>query len=75
MNRSTILRAIQKLPPDEQKALLRDMLALLSTTEKPFVAPKSSRLAGLFANGKPSPSDDDVARWLDEHRSEKYGQS
>ena len=75
MNRATILQAIQALPPEEQEALLADLLDLLPVVQEPLATPNSSRLAGLFNNGKPSPSDAEVTRWLDEHRQEKYEHS
>jgi len=31
------------------------------------------RLGGILATDKPPPSDEEVERWLDEHRMEKYG--
>ncbi len=30
-------------------------------------------MAGLASNGQKPPSDEEGARWLDEHRTEKYG--
>ena len=41
--------------------------------EDPLQRPDSAGLAGLLATGHTPPTDDDVARWRDEHRLERYG--
>lgn len=75
MNRAAILRAIQALAPDEQEELLGELLARLPLAEEPAAAPTSARLAGLFDNGQAPPTDEQVARWLDERRQERYERS
>lgn len=74
MNRAAILQAIQELPPEEQDALVSELLDTFAGVKEPPVTPHSSRLVGIFANGKTPPTDEEVAQWLGEHRGEKYGQ-
>lgn len=75
LDRDTILQAIRDWPPDEQMALVREILEQVRTplVEEPLAPPDSLGLAGLLANGKTPPSDEEVAQWLDEHWMEKYG--
>lgn len=72
MTRNAILQAIQALPPEEQEELIGEVLARLPLLEEPISSPNSSRLAGIFSNGQPPPSDAQVAQWLNERRQEKY---
>ncbi len=72
--RERILRDIQGWPVEEQVALARTILQRaeeLRQGQRPQVP--SAALRGLLANGQPAPSDEEVARWLDEARMEKYG--
>lgn len=62
MNRATIIQAIQTLPVEEQGALLRELLDLLPLADEPLTTPNSSRLAGIFSNGKTPPTDEEVAQ-------------
>jgi len=75
LDRQTILRTVQTWTAEEQLALVREILEQVPTplVEEPRVAPNSAGLAGLIANGKTSPTDEEVAQWLDERRSTKYG--
>jgi hypothetical protein len=75
LDRQTILRAVQSWPAEEQMALVREILeqAPAPIVEEPRVAPNSASLAGLIANGKTPPTDEEVAQWLDERRAAKYG--
>jgi hypothetical protein len=72
--REAILKAIATWPPEDQMALAQTILqhATTSSTMAPQ-QPSWREMAGLAAQGHSAPSDEDVARWLDEHRSEKYG--
>ena len=75
--RERILRAIQEWPVEEQVALARTILQRAEELQqgqqgqRPQVP--SAALRGLLANGQPAPSDEEVARWLDEARMEKHG--
>ena len=73
--RAEILQAIRKMLPDEQQDLALEILryARVSVRDEPRLLPDSGSLAGLLATGEPPPTDEEVAQWLDEHRSGKYG--
>jgi hypothetical protein len=75
LDRETILRAVRTWPPDEQRALAGEILrhAGVPPVEEPLVPPDSAGLADLLATGQAPPTDDEVARWLDERRVERYG--
>jgi hypothetical protein len=77
---------MNKLPSyqDIHSHLREDVIARI---EEPLVGPRANtqtpkppvrcgslrNLAGLLATDQPPPTDEDVARWLDEHKMEKYG--
>lgn len=78
-----ILRDIQEWSPDEQFALAQTILRRIahlrreqsgqpSTPSQASRVP-SSALRGLLANDRAAPTDEEVALWLDEARTEKYG--
>lgn len=76
-DRETVLKAIDAWPLEDQVALAQAILRRTTThmahnTETPQ-RPGWRQMAGLASNGQASPSDEEVARWLDEHRLEKYG--
>lgn len=75
LDRETILRVVRSWSPDEQVTLAREILEGVGTptVQEPLDPPNSHGLAGLFATGAQPPTDEDVARWLDERRLEKYG--
>jgi len=72
LDRTTILQAIQELPPEEQEELVSELFTLFSGVKEPPLSPHTSRLAGIFNTGKTAPTDEEVAQWLAEHRAEKY---
>ena len=82
LDRETILRAVRSWPAGEQIALAQEIL-LRAEEQRMEEHPRrrhwqrsriaSSELRGLLANGQPAPSDEEVARWLDEERMKKYG--
>jgi len=76
-DRETVLKAIEAWPLEDQVALAQVILRR-STTRSAHDAATSQRprwkhMAGLASNGQTPPSNEEVARWLDEHRIEKYG--
>jgi hypothetical protein len=75
LDRETILRAVQTWSPEEQMALVQEILEQVRAplVEEPRLPPDSAGLAGLIANGKTPPTDEEVAQWLDERRTAKYG--
>jgi hypothetical protein len=78
-----ILQDIQEWSPGEQFALALAILRrIMPSREEQRGQPAratqatrvpSSALRGLLANGQAAPSDEEVARWLDGARTEKYG--
>ncbi|HEV7127872.1 MAG TPA: hypothetical protein VGN32_10565 [Ktedonobacterales bacterium] len=75
LDRDAILRIIRDWSPDEQLALAQAILQQMGTPfiEEPLAPPDSRGLAGLIANGHTPPTDEEVARWLDEQCMEQYG--
>jgi CRISPR/Cas system-associated endonuclease Cas1 len=79
-DRDTILRVVATWQRDEQlalaEAILRHALSNIppNVREEPLAQPDTYRLTGIFAReGQTPPDDATVARWLDEHKIEKYG--
>jgi hypothetical protein len=76
-DREAILKAIEAWPLEDQVALAHMILQRSAAHTAPGAKtpqrPSWKRMAGLASNGQTPPSDDEVAQWLDEHRSEKYG--
>lgn len=76
LDRETILQVVRSWSPDdEQVTLAHEILdgVGVPAVEEPQDTPNSRGLAGLFSTGARPPRDEDVARWLDERRMEKYG--
>jgi hypothetical protein len=76
LDRETILRAFDELSADEQLRLAQEIRQRLSghTPSLPQ-QPSWRQMVNLASNGQLAPSDEQVAQWLDEHRTEKYGNS
>ncbi|MGZ3582958.1 MAG: hypothetical protein ACXWQR_13920 [Ktedonobacterales bacterium] len=76
LDRETILRIVRHWPINEQVALadaiLADARASMQPTMQPPAVP-SAALRGILSTGQPAPSDEEVARILDEERMKKYG--
>ena len=70
-----ILEIVRRWPPDQRLLLLRDISQTLSSTRKPLRPPRNtlSKALGLLSTKADAPSDEEVKRWGDEHRMEKYG--
>ena len=75
LDRETILHAVQAWARDEQVSLAQEIMrqAGMPLIEEPLDPPDSRGLAGLLANDQPLPTDEQVARWLEEDRMRKYG--
>ncbi|HEU5343313.1 MAG TPA: hypothetical protein VFX31_04350 [Ktedonobacterales bacterium] len=78
----TILRVIRKWPKDAQVELAREILREAEDNRKQQpsdTTPSSSRedsfrqLIGILATDQPAPSDEEIERWREERRMEKYG--
>ena len=74
-DRAELLRVIRTLPPDEQQLLAQEILGSVHRPlrEEPRLPHNFSLLDGLLATTNPPPTDEEVARWLDERRTAKYG--
>ncbi len=73
--REMLLRAIAAWPPEDQAAFAQTILRQAGAAGlwKPQ-RPSWRQMAGLAAlEGALAPTDIEAARWLNEHRSEKYG--
>ncbi len=76
LDRETILHLVETWPIREQVALADEILAIAHAA--PLAPPlppavSSAALRGIFANGRPAPSDEEVACILEEERMKKYG--
>lgn len=70
-----VLRVVQQWPTTRQIELVRDVLSAISPRiSLPLKRQKTlGRAFGLLANEKPAPTDAEVQRWLEDHRTEKCG--
>jgi hypothetical protein len=76
LDREAILQVVRQWPISEQVALADAILADARASTQPVLRPPavpSVALRGILSNGQPAPSDEDVARILDEERMKKYG--
>ncbi len=68
----SILALVRSWPAAQRFTLVQDLLVSLAPTEhEPRHTLEQAR--GLLAINRPVPSDEDVATWLDERRSQRYG--
>ena len=76
LDREAILRAIESWPQAEQLALARTILERANPSPGMPGASACSTwdaLYGIASSGGEPPSEEEVVRWLDEHKMEKYG--
>ncbi|HUY79177.1 MAG TPA: hypothetical protein VMV29_20585 [Ktedonobacterales bacterium] len=76
LDREAILHLVHHWPISEQVALADAILAEARAATQPVLQPPlvpSAALRGILSNGESPPSDEDVARILDEERMKKYG--
>jgi hypothetical protein len=70
----SVLRVVHTWPPAKRYLLIQDLLKTIEPREQEGLRPDTLRAAlGLLVTDQPAPSDEDVARWLHERRTEKYG--
>ncbi|MDB5333797.1 MAG: hypothetical protein JWP03_4948 [Phycisphaerales bacterium] len=71
----TVLKAISAWPPEQRMALAHDVLETVRHDAQTTSAPKQTlqRALGLGRGDAQPPNDREVAGWVDEHLSEKYG--
>jgi hypothetical protein len=75
-DRETILRIVRQWPINEQVALADAILAdarVGAEAPAPPPAIPSAALRGILATDQPPPSDEEVARILEEERMKRYG--
>jgi hypothetical protein len=70
-----ILNIVRQWPPGRRFTLVQDVLNTLAPeVALPRSRPKTLEKAlGLLATSQPAPTDEQIKRWLDERRMEKYG--
>jgi len=71
---NNIITTISSWPPEEKILLLQDILKSLKT-EWPHRPARQNTLEtalGLLVGNEPAPTDEEVKKWLTEHRLEKY---
>ena len=74
-----VLSAVDSWPRERRKALMRHLLETLD--DEPVDPDEKDRrrrealagLRGMLKTDAPPPTDEDIWRWLDERRTEKYG--
>jgi hypothetical protein len=73
-----VLERVQEWPTTSRLTLIQDIIETINREQMSALPEKRDTLStalGLLASSdKQPPTDDEVARWLDEHRMEKYGQ-
>jgi hypothetical protein len=71
----SILKQVEEWPPEERQALAMELLGRTAAAG-PLPPPRDtlSRARGLFKTAGVAPTDEEVDRWMDEHRMQKYGQ-
>jgi hypothetical protein len=70
-----ILTIVRSWPPAQRFTLIQEILTTLAPAEPSERVPQHTldQARGLLVSGRPAPSDEEIARWLDERRSERYG--
>ncbi|NCC33593.1 MAG: hypothetical protein EOM24_16490 [Chloroflexia bacterium] len=68
----TILRFVRSWPAAQRFALVQDVLGTLAPVERE-PRPTLPHARGLLATDQAPPSDAQVAEWLNERRTERYG--
>jgi hypothetical protein len=70
-----ILATVSTWSESQRRALARDILDTLAPETAKSLRRRVAlqRLDGVLAAVKPTPTDEDIQRWLDERRQEKYG--
>ena len=70
-----VLTIVRSWSPSQRFTLVQDVLKMLAPVEHPKRISQRTldQARGLLATGHPTPTDEDVAQWIDEHRAERYG--
>jgi hypothetical protein len=70
----SVLRVVHTWPAAKRYMLIHDLLKTIAPEEQD--RPRGDTLPqalGLLRTDQPAPSAEDIARWLHERRTEKYG--
>ncbi len=71
---TTVLHMVREWPARQRYLLVQELLKTLEPEAEQGKSEDTLKLArGLLTTGKPAPTDEEVKRWLEEHRLEKYG--
>lgn len=72
----TILTIVRDWPPAQQFMLVREVLRTLAPDAgaRPPGRETLAAARGLLATDRPAPTDQEITRWLEERRTERYGQ-
>lgn len=73
MTYEAILETIHQWPSTKRLTLVQDILQTLMPPPASHPRHTLERALGMLASDQPAPSDDDIQRWLEERRMEKYG--
>ena len=70
-----ILAVVRTWPAAQRFTLVQDVLSTLAPTQTAdsVSRPTLDQARGLLAATRPAPSDEQIAGWLDERRTERYG--
>jgi hypothetical protein len=70
-----VLTIVRSWSVSQRFTLVQDVLKMLAPVEDSRLASQSTldRARGLLATGQSAPTDKDIAQWLDERRTERYG--
>jgi hypothetical protein len=69
----SVLRVVHTWPAEQRYMLVHDLLKGMAPDEQGRLRVDTLPQAlGLLRTDQPPPSDEEVARWLHEHRTEKY---
>jgi hypothetical protein len=72
-----VLERVQEWPTTSRLTLIQDIIETINREQVSILRGEhdtlSTALGLLVSSDKKPPTDDEVARWLDEHRMEKYG--
>lgn len=70
----SVLKAVYTWPAAKRFLLIQDLLKTIEPNEPDAKHPDTlGEALGLLAADRPAPSDEEVARWLNERRTDKYG--
>ncbi|MBK9944705.1 MAG: hypothetical protein IPP13_24180 [Kouleothrix sp.] len=70
-----VLQTVRSWSAAERLTLIQDVLRTLTLVDRPQRPhPTLDQARGLLRTDRPTPTDAEVAQWLDERRQERFGQ-